>query len=373
MDKGYLFTSESVAIGHPDKIADQISDAILDALLAQDPNSRVACECLITDRLLLIAGEVATHATVDYAAVARATLKKIGYGAPESGFDLSQSEILIRIHEQSPDISRGVMGKTLGAGDQGMMFGYAVNETPHLMPLAQELANRLTRGLNELRQTESWLRPDGKSQVTLAYDERGKPLHADTLLLSAQHDPSLSHEEVKERLIPFIKATIGDEWLTPQTRLLINPTGRFVTGGPAADTGLTGRKLIVDTYGGRAHHGGGALSGKDGTKVDRSGAYAARYIAKHVVAAGITPECEVALAYAIGLADPIALKINTFGHYKKEQALEKQVLSHFPVTPEAIIDAFGLKRPLFEATAFGGHFGREEFPWEALDRLHLFA
>jgi S-adenosylmethionine synthetase len=372
MDNGYLFTSESVAIGHPDKVADQISDAILDALLVQDPDSRVACECLITDRLLVIAGEVATRAAVDYAAVARHTLKKIGYGAPESGFDLSQAEILTRIHEQSPDISRGVMGKTLGAGDQGMMFGYAVNETPHLMPLSQELANRLTLGLSQLKQNTPWLRPDGKSQVTIAYDSQGKPLKADTILLSSQHDPHLSHDEVKERLTPFIQSTIGEEWLTPQTRLLINPTGRFVTGGPAADTGLTGRKLIVDTYGGRAHHGGGAFSGKDGTKVDRSGAYTARYIAKHIVAAGITPECEVMLAYAIGLADPIALKINTFGHYKKERALEKLILSRFPVTPEAMIETFGLKRPIFEPTAFGGHFGREGFPWEALDRLSVF-
>ena len=365
----YLFTSESVAEGHPDKIADRIADAILDRHLAGDPGSRVAAEALITDNFLVLAGEIASQSSVDYEQVAKEVIRSIGYGDKNNGFDLENAEIITRIHEQSPDIARGVTGQEIGAGDQGVMFGYAVNETPHLMPLTLELAHRLTDGLKALRKSTPWLRPDGKAQVTALYDEKSKPVEVKTVLLSAQHDENVNSETVRKTLEPMIREKIGESWLSKDVKILINPTGRFVKGSPAADTGLTGRKLIVDTYGGRAHHGGGAMSGKDGTKVDRSGAYAARYIAKHIVAAGITPECEVMLAYAIGVAEPISLKINTFGYYDGEKKLAEKVLETFPVKPGAIIEAFGLRKPIFEKTATGGHFGREGFPWENLDRL----
>lgn len=381
MSTPFLFTSESVTEGHPDKAADQISDAILDRLLEKDPNSKVAVETLITDNFCVLAGEVASTAHIDYVEVAKKTLHNIGYGTLESGFDLSQAEFVTRIHEQSLDIQQGVVGDNPGAGDQGVMFGYAVNETPELMPLTLMLARRLTQGLKKLRETTPWLLPDGKSQVTLLYDAKGKPVDIKNVLLSAQHKLQVSSKEVEDTLKKLIFETIESSGFESNPTILINPTGRFVKGGPAADTGLTGRKLIVDTYGGRAHHGGGAFSGKDATKVDRSGAYAARYIAKNIVAAGITPECEVMLAYAIGVADPISLRINTFGHYKNERALEEKVLKSFPVTPRAIIEAFDLKRPIFQEVGARGHFGRtvveehaagKSFLWERLDRLSIF-
>lgn len=375
MRQDYLFTSESVAKGHPDKVADQISDAILDACLREDPFSRVAVETLITDNFMVLAGEISSSAQVDYEAVAKMTLLEIGYGGEGSGFDLAKADIITKIHTQSPDISRGVLKKgelSLGAGDQGLMFGYAVNETPELMPLPIELAHELMCKLNSRRDEYPFLRPDGKTQVTVHYDREGKPLSLKTILLSVQHSPDIVQDQLQECMLKFIKESLPSHLIDEDTRFLINPTGRFVTGGPEGDTGLTGRKIIVDTYGGRAHHGGGAFSGKDATKVDRSGAYAARYIAKHIVAAGITPECEIQIAYAIGIAEPVSLRINTFGHCNKEKSLEQLIRKSFPVAPSHIIDNFQLRQPIYQKTAFGGHFGRSQFPWEKLDRLHLF-
>lgn len=357
MGKGYLFTSESVAEGHPDKVADQVSDAILDACLAQDPHSRVACETLITKGLIVLAGEITTRAHVDYEAIARKTIREIGYGAPDSGFDLEHASVIVKIHEQSPDIALGVdlIG---GAGDQGLMFGYATDETPEYMPLPLQLAQKLVQELKGARPRLPFLRPDGKTQVTIEYDEKGRPQRVHTVVLSVQHDESVDNGALRGEMERFIRETIE---VDRDTLLHINPTGRFVIGGPDGDTGLTGRKIIVDSYGGTAHHGGGAFSGKDPTKVDRSGAYLARYIAKNLVAAGLTPACEVQLAYAIGVAEPISLRVDTFG---KTGDLVKYVRDHFPLTPEGIIKKLDLRRPIYQRTAFGGHFGRSEFPWE---------
>jgi S-adenosylmethionine synthetase len=368
MGSGYLLTSESVAEGHPDKVADQIADAILDACLEQDSESRVACEVLITQGLVVLAGEITSRARVDYEAIARKTLRHIGYGPPASGFDLEKAEFLIRIHEQSPDISRGIdqsQRHNQGAGDQGLMIGYATLETPERMPLPIQIAHSLMREHKGARKTFPFLGPDGKTQVSVEYDEKGIARRVHTVVLSVQHDETISSEALKAEMKRFVERTLPQNLLDEHLICHINPTGRFVIGGPDSDTGLTGRKIIVDTYGGQAHHGGGAFSGKDGTKVDRSGAYMARFIAKHLVESGKAKECEVELAYAIGMKDPVGLRVNTFDkEVKREKELEDYVRSHFDLTPHGIIERLNLRSPFFQKTAFGGHFGRAEFPWE---------
>ena len=375
----YLFTSESVSEGHPDKVADQVSDAILDALLEQDKNSRVACETLVTTGLALLAGEITSRANVDYAEVARQTIRDIGYDSSEMGFDANGCAVLVSLDKQSPDIARGVNeGEGLdldqGAGDQGLMFGYACNETDVLMPFPITYAHRLVKKQAELRKSGRlpWLRPDAKSQVSVRYED-GRPLIVDTVVLSTQHDAEVSHEDVTEAVIEeIIKPVLPADMLSAETRYLVNPTGRFVIGGPVGDCGLTGRKIIVDTYGGVAHHGGGAFSGKDPSKVDRSAAYAARYVAKHLVAAGLADKCEIQVAYAIGVARPVSLMVNTFGTGKlPETRLEALVQDIFDLRPKAIILELDLLRPIYRQTAAYGHFGREEsgFTWEITDKV----
>ena len=375
----YLFTSESVSEGHPDKVADQVSDAILDALLAQDKNSRVACETLVTTGLVLLAGEITSRANVDYAEVARQTIRDIGYDSSEMGFDANGCAVLVSLDKQSPDIARGVNeGEGLdldqGAGDQGLMFGYACNETDVLMPFPITYSHRLVKKQAELRKSGRlpWLRPDAKSQVSVRYED-GRPLTVDTVVLSTQHDAEVSHEDVTEAVIEeIIKPVLPADMLSAETRYLVNPTGRFVIGGPVGDCGLTGRKIIVDTYGGVAHHGGGAFSGKDPSKVDRSAAYAARYVAKHLVAAGLADKCEIQVAYAIGVARPVSLMVNTFGTgVIPETRLEALVQDIFDLRPKAIIHELDLLQPIFKQTAAYGHFGREEpdFTWEMTDKL----
>ena len=374
----YIFTSESVSEGHPDKIADQISDAVLDAILTQDKHSRVACETLLTTGLVVIAGEITTHAVVDYSQVARQTIKRIGYDSSEIGFDYHTCAVMTAIGKQSPDIAQGVNeGEGLfldqGAGDQGLMFGYACDETPSLMPLPIYLAHRLTQRQSELRKDGRlpWLRPDAKSQVSVRYVE-GRPQHIETVVLSTQHDPEISHGQLTEAVIEeVIKPVLPPEMLGPDLRYLVNPTGRFVIGGPMGDAGLTGRKIIVDTYGGSAPHGGGAFSGKDPSKVDRSAAYAARYVAKNIVAAGLACRCQVQVAYAIGVAKPVSLLVETFGTSKiPEQHIISLVEKHFDLRPKGIIHMLDLLRPIYTRTASYGHFGREEpeFTWERTDR-----
>jgi S-adenosylmethionine synthetase len=367
-----LFTSESVTEGHPDKIADQVSDAILDACLAQDPFSRVACETLTCTGLVVIAGEITTQAYVDFQSLVRGTIASIGYDNALYGFDSNTCSVISTINKQSGDIAMGV--DTGGAGDQGMMFGYATNETPELMPTPISLAHKLTRRLSEVRKSGllSYLRPDGKSQVTVEYDSNNKPVRVDAVVISTQHADNVGNEELRSDILKHvIQAVIPANLLDAGTKYHINPTGRFVVGGPMGDTGLTGRKIIVDTYGGTGRHGGGAFSGKDPTKVDRSAAYAARYIAKNIVAAGLADRCEVQLAYAIGVAEPVSVLVDTFGTGKvDEDKLETLVRANFSLTPKGIIESLNLRRPIYKATAAYGHFGREgkDFTWEATDK-----
>jgi S-adenosylmethionine synthetase len=368
----FLFTSESVTEGHPDKIADQISDAILDACLAEDPYSRVACETLTCTGLVVIAGEITTSAYVDFQSVVRGTVASIGYDNALYGFDSNTCSVISTINKQSPDIAQGV--DTGGAGDQGMMFGYATNETPELMPAPISLAHKLTKRLSEVRRSGlmSYLRPDGKSQVTVEYDANQKPVRVDAVVISTQHADTVSNEELRADILKHvIQAVIPANLLDAGTKYHINPTGRFVIGGPMGDTGLTGRKIIVDTYGGMGRHGGGAFSGKDPTKVDRSAAYMARYVAKNIVAAGLADRCEVQLAYAIGVAEPVSVLVDTFGTGTvDEDKLEALVRANFALTPKGIIESLNLRRPIYKATAAYGHFGREgkDFTWEATDK-----
>jgi S-adenosylmethionine synthetase len=367
----YLFTSESVTEGHPDKIADQISDAILDAILAQDPTSRVACETLVTTGLAMVAGEITTNAYVDFQTVVRDTIRDVGYTHSEQGFDCATCAVLSSIHGQSPDIAMGV--DTGGAGDQGLMFGYAVTETPELMPLPIMVSHKLGRALSRARRDGvlPYLRPDGKSQVSVEYDN-GKPVRIDAVVVSTQHAAEVSTEQLRDDIRKqIIDPTVPAALVDANTKFYINPTGRFVVGGPHGDAGLTGRKIIVDTYGGAAPHGGGAFSGKDPTKVDRSACYMARYIAKNIVAAGLADKCTTQLAYAIGVADPVSVLVDTHGTGKvSEDKLSELVRSHFKLTPKGIIEELDLRRPIYKKTAAFGHFGREEegFTWERRDK-----
>ena len=368
----FLFTSESVTEGHPDKIADQISDAILDACLEQDPYSRVACETLTCTGLVVIAGEITTKAYVDFQALVRGVVASIGYDNALYGFDSNTCAVISSINKQSGDIAMGV--DTGGAGDQGMMFGYATNETPELMPMPISLAHKLAHKLTDVRKSGKlqYLRPDGKSQVTVEYDESGKPLRIDAVVISTQHAESVTTEQLREDILKYvIQSTLPANLLDEHTKYHINPTGRFVVGGPMGDTGLTGRKIIVDTYGGMGRHGGGAFSGKDATKVDRSAAYMARYIAKNIVAAGLADRAEVQLAYAIGVAEPVSVLVETFGTGKvSREVLEEVVRKNFQLTPKGIIESLNLRRPIFQKTAAYGHFGRTEpeFTWEKTDK-----
>ena len=370
-ESGYLFTSESVTEGHPDKIADQISDAVLDAALTEDPTARVACETLVTTGLVVIAGEITTSAHVDYARVARETISDIGYTRAKYGFDCETCSVLSALDSQSPDIAMGV--DTGGAGDQGLMFGFACTETPELMPLPIQLAHLLARRLSEVRKSGDlpYLRPDGKSQVTIEYRD-GRPFRASAIVISSQHDKDVTNEKLRAEIEEqVIRHTVSSELLDNDTKIHINPTGRFVTGGPQGDAGLTGRKIIVDTYGGYAPHGGGAFSGKDPTKVDRSAAYMARYVAKNIVAAGLADRCLVQLAYAIGVADPVSVMVDTKGTSRiSEHALANLVRDNFDLTPRGIMEELNLRRPIYRATASYGHFGREEegFTWEKSDK-----
>ncbi len=368
----YLFTSESVTEGHPDKIADQISDAVLDACLADDPFSRVACETLTATGLVVIAGEITTKAYVDFQALVRGTISSIGYNNALYGFDSNTCAVISSINKQSGDIAMGV--DTGGAGDQGMMFGYACNETSELMPMPIALAHKLTMRLSDVRKHGKlpYLRPDGKSQVTVEYDANKKPIRVDAVVVSTQHAETVTNDELRADILKHvIQATIPAELLDEDTKYHINPTGRFVIGGPMGDTGLTGRKIIVDTYGGMGRHGGGAFSGKDPTKVDRSAAYVARYIAKNIVAGGLADRCEVQLAYAIGVADPVSVLVETFGTHKVDPEIVPDIVrAHFKLTPKGIIDSLKLRRPIYCKTAAYGHFGRSDpdFTWEATDK-----
>ena len=370
----YLFTSESVTEGHPDKIADQVSDAVLDAVLAQDPTGRVACETLLTTGLIVLAGEITTHCTGDFAAVARDTVRQVGYTRAKYGFDADTCAVVSTLHGQSPDIAMGV--DPGGAGDQGMMFGYACSETTELMPLPIMLSHRLVRALSEARRSGQlgYLRPDGKSQVTVEYDG-DTPVRIDAVVVSSQHSEDVSTEQLRQDLTDeLVKQVIPNNLLDENTKIYINPTGRFVTGGPHGDSGLTGRKIIVDTYGGMAPHGGGAFSGKDPTKVDRSASYMARYIAKNCVAAGLADRVQVQLAYAIGVADPVSVLVETFGTGKvEEQKISTLVREHFELTPRRIIESLDLRRPIYRKTAAFGHFGRTEpeFTWEYTDKADV--
>ena len=378
MQKDFIFTSESVSEGHPDKMADQVSDAVLDAILTQDKHARVACETLLTTGLCVIAGEITTSAVIDYNQIARQTIKRIGYDSSEIGFDYNTCAVLVTVGKQSPDIAQGVNeGEGLfldqGAGDQGLMFGYACTETPTLMPMPIYLAHRLTERQSELRKDGRlpWLRPDAKSQVSIRYVD-GKPHSIDTVVLSTQHHPEVSHAVLTDAVIEeIIKPVIPKAMLTADTRYLVNPTGRFVVGGPMGDAGLTGRKIIVDTYGGAAPHGGGAFSGKDPSKVDRSAAYAGRYVAKNIVAAGLADKCMVQISYAIGVARPTSLMVDTFGTNKIPEAkIIELIEKHFDLRPKGIVQMLDLLRPIYTRTASYGHFGREEpdFTWEVTDK-----
>jgi S-adenosylmethionine synthetase len=367
----YLFTSESVTEGHPDKIADQISDSVLDAILAQDPGSRVACETLVTTGIAMIAGEITTKASVDYQKVVRDAIKDVGYTRAKYGFDSETCAVLSSIHEQSPDIAQGV--DPGGAGDQGLMFGYACTETEELMPLPIMLAHRLVKGLSCARRDGvlDYLRPDGKSQVSVEYDS-GRPVRVDTVVVSTQHSSQVSNETLRDDITEkIVNRVIPEDMRDKNTRILINPTGRFVVGGPHGDAGVTGRKIIVDTYGGAAPHGGGAFSGKDPTKVDRSACYMARYVAKNVVASGLAERCMVQLAYAIGVAEPVSVLIDTFGTGQvAEEKISDAVRQNFKLTPKGIIETLDLRRPIYRKTAAFGHFGRTEpeFTWERTDK-----
>jgi S-adenosylmethionine synthetase len=364
----YLFTSESVSEGHPDKMADQISDAVLDSILTQDTAGRVACETLVTTGLCLIAGEITTSGYVDFARIARETIKEIGYTNPDYGFDYESCAVLSTVDEQSSDIAMGV--DTGGAGDQGLMFGYACRETPQLMPMPIMLAHELVRRMADCRRQGliGFLRPDSKSQVTIQY-ENGTPVRVEAVVLSTQHDPDVTQPQIEEALREHVlKPVVPGELLDADTKVYVNPTGQFIIGGPKGDAGLTGRKIIVDTYGGMGHHGGGAFSGKDPTKVDRSASYMARYVAKNLVAAGLADRVEVQLAYAIGVAEPVSVMVNTFGTgNESEERLAALVREHFVLTPKGIIEHLNLRRPIFKSTAAYGHFGRDGFSWEATD------
>lgn len=368
----YLFTSESVSQGHPDKVSDQVSDGILDAIFAQDPTSRVACETLCTTDRIVLAGEIRTNAKVDYEQVARDVVREIGYTSDDIGFNADTCTVQCYLHEQSSDIAMGVDKD--GAGDQGLMFGYASNQTEEFMPLPIALSHRILNKLTELRHAGAvdWLRPDNKSQVTVEYDGY-QPIGISAVVLSTQHKETVTQEQIAEYVIEeIIKPSVPDDLLSDDTKYHINPTGQFIIGGPHGDCGLTGRKIIVDTYGGWGRHGGGAFSGKDPTKVDRSAAYMARYVAKNIVAAELADECEVQLAYAIGVADPVSILVSTFGTAKVEEAkIEAAVRELFPLTPRGIIEGLDLRRPIYRKTAWGGHFGRSEpeFTWEATDKV----
>lgn len=379
----FLFTSESVSMGHPDKLADRISDSILDALLAQDPHSRVACETLVTTGLAVIAGEISSKADVDYEKIVRDTIVAVGYDDPDIGIDGKTCEVQIRLDAQSPDIAQGVnsdeaSGKDIGAGDQGLMFGYACKDTPELMPLPIALSHRIINRITEARFNKEvdWLRPDNKSQVTVEYDGN-RPVRIEAVVVSAQHGPDVSHDEIEKFVIEnVVKPSIPAELDKGDIKYHINPTGKFIIGGPHGDCGLTGRKIIVDTYGGWGRHGGGAFSGKDSTKVDRSAAYMARYVAKNIVAAGLADRCEVQLAYAIGVTEPVSVHVDTEGTGKIEDAkLCELIREHFPLTPGGIIDHLQLRRPVFVETTAGGHFGRdgEGFTWEKTDKADALA
>ena len=378
MSSSFLFTSESVSEGHPDKMADQISDAVLDAMLAQDKNSRVACETLVNTGLAVIAGEVTSNAQVDLAQTVRDTITEIGYTSSEMGFDAASCAVMVTLDKQSVDIAQGVnegegLDREQGAGDQGLMFGYACNETDVLMPFPITYSHLLVKRQSEVRKSGalSWLRPDAKSQVSVRYEDN-KPVAIDTVVLSTQHDEEVDHATLSDAVIEeIIKPVLPTNMISAETRFLVNPTGRFVIGGPHGDCGLTGRKIIVDTYGGSAHHGGGAFSGKDPSKVDRSAAYAMRYVAKNVVAAGLAERCEVQVAYAIGVAEPVSLMVNTSGTAKiPEEKIEALIHEHFDLRPKGIIEDLNLLQPIYRPTAAYGHFGRNDagFPWEQTDK-----
>lgn len=377
----FIFTSESVSEGHPDKVADQISDSILDAIIAQDPKARVACESLVTTGIVFIAGEITTTATVDYAKIARETIKEIGYNDSAMGFDWETCAVLTSIDKQSPDISQGVtegegLFKEQGAGDQGLMFGYACTDTVELMPMPIIMAHKLTSKLADVRKAGilDFLRPDSKSQVSVRYID-DKPVHVDTVVISSQHTPEVSYEAIREGVVEeVIKKVIPAELMDERTRILVNPTGRFVVGGPMGDCGLTGRKIIVDTYGGQGSHGGGAFSGKDPSKVDRSASYMGRYVAKNLVAAGLCSKCEVQVAYAIGVAEPVSVMVNTFGTGKIATKRIAEIVGEvFDLRPRAIIEQLDLLRPIYKKTAAYGHFGRNlpEFTWERTDKVDI--
>jgi len=379
MGKNFVFTSESVSEGHPDKVADQISDGILEAILAQDPKARVACETLVNTGMVVLSGEITTSASVDMTEIARQTIKEIGYDSSAMGFDWATCAVLVAIDKQSPDIAMGVDEsdeREQGAGDQGLMFGYASNETDVLMPAPITYAHRLVKRQAEVRKKGElpWLRPDAKSQVTFRY-ENDRPVGVEAVVLSTQHNPEIGYEALKEAVMEeIIKPVLPSEWLSAETKYFINPTGRFVIGGPVGDCGLTGRKIIVDTYGGMARHGGGAFSGKDPSKVDRSAAYAGRYVAKNIVAAGLADRCEIQVSYAIGVAEPTSITVETFGTGKiSEDRIVQLVREHFDLRPKGIVHMLDLLRPIYRKTAAYGHFGRteEEFTWERTDKADV--